>query len=351
MSFLVAQSNKPPELEMDGLRAREVIAFNWFVVPRQQFVTWMLPPCLLCLNMFVVGKGVVFVGLILYLANYTFLSIPMNVLKPFQTILEVVGKPTAESSEQLRMMKLDCEERKDPNSFYLTFKLSDPPVINWSHNSDRHLGVDELDYEQYYSRIHPVWFPLHIAFGTVGYLIGRRLFGANSEEWASYTINVPLKDKNGDYHWYNQVSIPATFDRNRKLISHLNQYHRLCPFDRLVPSKPKMNFKDEWMMGLDKEFAKAGNAALDACLSPLLTSANQRIVQTYRRLTKMGKHGAWVSPAKKEVREALGMSGTAINKANVRIIQSLKGSFPESVTRDVAGFAAWLNDLCGHPEG
>ncbi len=275
----------------------------------------------------------------------------MNDPEPFRRLQEFVGEPTEASLESLRLMQLDCESRKDPNSFYLTFNISDPPIINWSHNADRLLGVSNLDYEEYYTRIHPTWFPLHVGFGTAAYLIGRRLFGKDSEDWANYTINVPFRHGDGTYHWYNQVSVPATFDSERRMVSHLNQYHRLCPFDRLVPSRPKMNYKAEWeIMDLGEEFARAGNGAIKASLAPLLTPANLRIVHTYRKLSSIRKGGGWGPPAKKEVREALGLSSTAINKANVRIIQALKGEFPGSVTSDVASFATFLNELCGHPE-
>lgn len=272
----------------------------------------------------------------------------MNTIDPFRKYLQNIGEATPQSKEQLRLMELDCEERKDPNSFYLTFNVSNPPVISWSHNADRHLGVETLDYQGYFSRIHPTWFPLHGSFGSAAYDISRRIFEKDSELPGVYTTNVPIKHADDNYHWYNQVSIPATFDEKGQLVGHLNQYHRLCPFDRLIPSPPKMSVGDEWKTEYDQDFAKAGNSALIVCLNRLLTPANYRILSTYRKLTK-ASDGKWVSPAKKTVREELGLSPTAINKANVRIIQSLKGEFPNSVTHDVAGFTVFLNDLCGAP--
>ena len=273
----------------------------------------------------------------------------MNDQGPFSKLLENIGEPTLQSLERLRLVELDCEGREDPNSFYLTFTLSNPPIINWSYNSKLLLGVDKLDYESYYTRIHPAWFPIHIAFGTAGYKVERKMYKDSSVQNTIYTVNIPILHEDGSYHWYNQVSIPIAFDAKGQLVSHLNQYHRLCPYDRLIPSKPKITSKGDYLSGFDEMFAEAGNAAIPDCLSPLLSTSAQRIVHTYRKLATKEGNGSWVAPAKKEVREELGLSATAINKANVRIIKVLKKNFPVSITRDVAGFAVFLNDLCGLP--
>lgn len=258
------------------------------------------------------------------------------------------GPPTAESREQLAKMEQDCEERKDPNSFYLTFKLGDPLLISWSHNTDRHLGMGSVDVKEYFGSIHPTWLPLHIAFGNVAYQMGKELDRRKPDSEIIFTTNVPLRHKAGSYHWYSQVSIPVATDINRVLIGHLNQYHSLCAYDRLVPVKPKISINGAWTKEADTYFDQAANEALAKSLSLMLTPATFLILKTYRMLTKY-EAGKWIPPPKKQVREELGLSATAINKANVRLIQSLRGAFPDSVTYDVAGFAAFLNDLCGAP--
>ena len=264
-------------------------------------------------------------------------------------LFKSIGTPTTSSLERLRQFELNCEERKDPNSFYLTFMMGNPPTISWSYNSKLFLGVEKLDYEGYRDRIHPTWLPLHFAFGAAGYKNGNNVYSDRMDCNAIYTVNIPILHQDGSYCWYNQVSIPTVFDANGELIAHLNQYHRLCPFDRLVPTKPKLNLRGELRNEFDELFAKAGNAAIPDCLNPLLSAANQRIIHTYRKLARKADNGSWLPPAKKEVREELSISAAAINKANVRIIQALDNNFPKCVTRDVAGFATFLNELCGPP--
>lgn len=269
----------------------------------------------------------------------------MEKIEHSKVLFDDVGPLTPLSLERLRLMELDCENRKDPNSFYLTFTISNPPLISWSHNIDRQLGITDLNYETFFDCIHPVWLPLHLGFGTAAYGIRRKVFQKWPNELAVYTTNIPMRHEDGTYHWYNQVSFPIGYDNKGRMVSHINQYHRLCVFNKLVPSRPKMTINGNWISEYDEDFNPVSTAALSVCLTRILTPANYRILETYRALTK-SRNGKWVSPAKKMVREELGLSADAINKANVRIIQSIKGKFPDSVTRDVASFSIFLNDLC-----
>lgn len=243
-------------------------------------------------------------------------------------------------------MELDCENRKSPNSFYLTFTISKPPVISWSHNIDHQLGITDINYEHFFDCIHPVWLPLHLGFGAAAYGIAGRIYQKYPRDSIVYTSNIPIRHADGTYHWYNQVSFPAGFDDKGRMVSHINQYHRLCDFNKLVPSKPKITISGVLRNEFDQDFDPASNTALSVCLSPILTPTLFRILNTYRAFTK-SKNGKWISPPKRAVREKLGLSTDAINKANVRIIQAVKGKFPDRVTQDIASFSAFLNDLCG----
>jgi|GEM_PF-2012087 len=272
----------------------------------------------------------------------------MKCLNFFLEQIKRLGTPTPDSLDRLRKMELDCSERKDPNSFYVMFHLNNLPTVVWSHNLDRHLGVASLDFEQYISLIHPSWLPIHQAFAATAYIEGQKIYDKHRNSFAVYTNNVPIRHKDGTYHWFNQVSVPAAFDSNGQLTCYLNQYHRLCSFDQLVPTKPKLTVDGIWNSEVDDELSKAANEALAISLSELLTPANQQLLHAYRRLAK-NTDGKWIPPAKKIVRETIGLSPNAINKANVRIIHSLKEAFPGCVTNDVAGFACFLNDIFGAP--
>lgn len=272
----------------------------------------------------------------------------MDCSKHFRDEVKRVGPPTKESLERLRRMEVDCAERKGPNSFYVTFHLQSPPNISWSHNVDRHLGLSHLDYEEYKSLIHPAWFPMHAAFGGAVYVEGMKMYKSQQKKFGVYINNVPLKNQNGSYDWFNQVSVPAAFDAEGHLTCYLNHYHRLCAFDLLVPTKPKLTIDDKWVSEVDDVLAPAANNALSFSLGNLLTPACLQLLQKYRQLAKNEK-GIWIAPSKNEVCETIGATKAAINKANVRIIQSLRGAFPNSVTHDVAGFACFLNDIYGAP--
>ncbi|TXF90392.1 hypothetical protein FUA23_06270 [Neolewinella aurantiaca] len=266
----------------------------------------------------------------------------------FMDFLQKIGPPTQDSVENLLALERDCENRKDPNSFYLTFNISSPPSISWDYNVDHLLGVPTLTYDLYTSLIHPDWVPLHVSFGAAAYLVARRFAQKRFNKLTVYTTNVPIRHQSGKYHWYKQVSFPAAVDSNGYIINHLNQYHRLCDYDKLIPIRPKITVDDVWLSEYDLDFVQAGNFALEGMLKGILTPANHLILNTYRTLTT-SRDGKWISPSKKAVRERLSSSASAVNKANVRIIQAVKGRFPDSVTHDVATFSAFLNDLCGLP--
>lgn len=262
----------------------------------------------------------------------------------------VIGEPTLESYQAARELERNCRLSSGPHTFHLTIDVRPrpTPAIRWAHNADLHFGITRPSLSDYHDLIKPEWRNIYCKFGLAAYKIAQKQLPLLRPDSASYTVKVPLRQMDGGYYWYNQVARACEFDKRGNMVAHLNSYHRLAPYDRLLPDQPIVTVNERKHPAFQREIQRAGSQALTALLFNGLRPREFEVLYLYRRFAanprNQGKHLNSQQLAKK-----MGIQIHGINKHNTRVLTAARSAFPASRFTTVAELAEFLNVLFGPP--
>ena len=134
--------------------------------------------------------------------------------------------------------------------FYFLVNLREM-AITWTWNAGKHLRIEgatngDTSIDLLYSLkiIHPAFIPLYLAFGHASYEmlkddgIRQRIHTLDQQ----YSIRIPIERQSGQYWWVKQVALPFELDANNRVISHLNKYHFIEPYESGPIQKPMIQF-------------------------------------------------------------------------------------------------------------
>lgn len=112
--------------------------------------------------------------------------------------------------------------------------------FDWLYQIDKALGVPcNLSCVEFFQLIHPDYFKMYMQWA----LCATEFAAAESSPKVkplshTYHITLPLRRRDGTYHWFHQQSQPLRFDEKGQLYSFFNTYHyggewndyTMCPF-------------------------------------------------------------------------------------------------------------------------
>lgn len=262
----------------------------------------------------------------------------------YAALFHHTGEPTLRSSARLRAMQSKRIGRSNPNIFYATVDPRPEPKVTWSYNTQGHFARREFTYNGFFAAIHPFWLPLYAGMAEFAY---RLIMTMNDEDITRdliITASVPLKNEQGKYFWYNQVSFPGTFDKHGLMIQYLNEFHRLAEFDRMVPSRPALTNRSNPVEEFDLRLKEEIGVLLEMSLRQLLSRTNYKVLDTYRLILAAGR-----STGREMVANSLGVSVQALDKVNGRLLSQARLAFPAATLTSVVSLAKFLNDYFGAP--
>ena len=265
-----------------------------------------------------------------------------------QSHLPRVGPPTPHYIAVLRKLQVNCSKRKDPNIIYMTVDMRDQSHTEWGFNTPKHFSCKELTPDALMDNIHPVWRDIYTAFKKENYKIVADLVTTGAPLKASFQFTLPLRRKDDKFYWFKQVVYPVTYDAHNNVVHFMKELRKVTDFDKLVPEPPRVVLENGGGEQYTQRLQAAGNAVFQSAFSHLISPAGFELLNTYRKLSRF-EGGKWVAPDKTQVERVLGLSRTALNKAVVRFLGSVKHVSPGIVTENIGGFAGFLNDFLGKP--
>lgn len=271
-----------------------------------------------------------------------------QLLVDYAKFFEGVGEPTMKSSAELRALQEARRRFNNPECFHLTVDPRPPGEVHWSYNTEYHLGHKQPDGAFYLGMFHPKWYLIFIAASLSALKIYRRTSGEQYKPDQSFNLMVPLRQANGAYYWYNMYTIPGAFDEKGRLTRHINVFQRICSFENLFPTGPKISINGKSEPKHVEEVKKSIEMVLSEELKQILTPSGYKILQAYRE-NCIFSEGKWHPLSHQKMGTILGKSRQALDRANVRLLQSARQIFPPVVLSSVSTLAAALNFFCGKP--
>ncbi len=262
--------------------------------------------------------------------------------------LRSVGESNLKQNNALRQLRDNYVQHGNPRSFYLTIDVRDGPSVVWSLNTKMQLGCTDLKYPDFLNRIHPQWRDTIKASIAEAFRCFANLRASGAKGPYNYSNNVPIRDREGDYFWYQQRTFPVTFDARGNPVHVFAEFSKFCPFDNLVPSPAIIMVQNGIDYRCSKRILEVGGVAMAKTLKSLLTDSGYRNLMVYRRSCKV-VNKKWTTPTSQEILSRLSMRQPALNKANTRVLGAAKVCFPASTLSSVADFAVFLNTTFGPP--
>jgi hypothetical protein len=268
------------------------------------------------------------------------------ILHPSEIIRKLfanVGQPIQSQRQRMDSLIRNCMSFQDRDFCYLVLNVAAEPHIPWCHNTGSHFGGqhERITYEGYLDLVHPSWRVPYYLYGEVAYSICASRPEQLQKEKIVFTQSLPLLGADGKYYWYDQVAIPGELDPAGQLVSHLNYYRRLAPYDSFTPSSPRLFSGGN----IDQELSEFFHLKAKQFLVPFLTSffTRQQIefLQAYRKLPEVL---AGNKPARKSGAELMKMNIKSYDKVQQRIkSDGLEVHFDGFLADTAHAFACFLN--------
>lgn len=270
------------------------------------------------------------------------------VLIEYANFFKGVTEPTMKSSADLRALQESRRKFNNPECFHLTVDPRPPGAIEWSYNTEYHLGQKQIDGAFYLQMFHPKWYFIFIAGSLSALKIYQRVSGEQYKPDQSLNLVLPLRQSNGTYCWYNMFAIPGAYDAKGRLTRHIDVFQRVSTFDKFFPPNPKISINGEFASKYEEEIKQSIEAVMSKELKEMLTPSGYKILQAYRTNCELVA-GKWQPLSHEEMGKILGKSRQALDRANVRLLKSARQMFPAVALTSVSTLAASLNLFCGKP--
>lgn len=262
------------------------------------------------------------------------------------TIFGKLGPATAVSTQRKLHYQELYRQLPDPNAFYLTVELRQHVHLSWTHQIEQVLGYQRLTLEEYFGIIHPDWQSIYLEFGIASYQLAMKNRAAIRDVNASYSVDVPLRRKNGSYAWFRQFAVNGEVDEEGKLISHVNAYRYLNEYQFYQPTGPIVTIHTTERPDLAKELHKLSYQACRNLYLHNLLDSEMTVLDAYRKAIYENPNHPVTS---KHIARQTKLSEQTIKKYNSRILEKARESFPISKLTELQDFARLLTNLFGPP--
>ncbi len=165
-----------------------------------------------------------------------------------------IGEPVNTEECQKKLKEIENQDQSLSHafndSFYLLIDVRQIK-ITWQWNADRHIKTEKTNGKEFslslwdtVKIIHESFTPFYLAFGHASYelledkSIRNRIHSLSHQ----YTIQFPILRRDGRYWWVKQLSIPFEMDADNHLVSHLNKYTIIGPYNSGSIHTPLIQF-------------------------------------------------------------------------------------------------------------
>ncbi len=141
-----------------------------------------------------------------------------------------LGEPVDMTQEAydafLKNVKEQSQYQHSDCTFYMvvnqkTFEL------DWLHQIDKALGMpNDLSAAEFFKLIHPDYFKMYLIWASCATEFAATELSPKIRPLShTYHIPLPLRRKDGTYHWFHQQSRPLRMDAKGQLCVFFNTYH------------------------------------------------------------------------------------------------------------------------------
>lgn len=269
----------------------------------------------------------------------------LKLLSSFNAFLDGLSlyfsEPVRLTEEEVREHIRRLEQRPLPRNDYYIVASTLSIDLPYHVNVIEKLPVQRefFNADIYLQLVHPHYFRQYLEWAWAGYrYIDKKSKRGELEPFNVYfCISFPIKMRNGKYHWTRMEVCPLQVDKDHNMITHLNRYTVLEPYDE-KPEKPLIgeiwdeNFLNEnWTKELGRE--KFFHLSVF-----VLTPVQRQIVDIF-----------YQNPGytNRDVAAALNKKLNTIERHNKDILAEAKESFPnfdDLKIKTVKKFARFLHD-------
>jgi DNA-binding CsgD family transcriptional regulator len=147
----------------------------------------------------------------------------------------------------------------------------------------------------------------------------------------TYRITVPMKLKSGSYYWILQESSALQLDSDKNMISHINIYSLVRPFD---PKEQLSLIGDMWDAHYRQEEWSSALLRLRSMRQPfILTPEQKRIVALLFENSEL---------TNQQIAQKLGKQKSTIDTQNKQILNRTRESFPNHDLKNIKDAVALL---------
>ena len=261
-----------------------------------------------------------------------------------------IGQPV--NTEECRRTLKEIENQDQSlhhafnDSFYLLIDVRQIK-ITWHWNADRHIKTEKnngkafsLNLWDSVKIIHESFTPFYLAFGYASYeLLNDKSIRSRIHSLShQYTIQFPILRRDGRYWWVKQLSIPFEMDADNNLVSHLNKYTIIGPYNSGSINTPLI------------QFGKSPDLRSDI-LTKLIQNLPKEIVnnlinfkESHRKVLKIYAENPEFN--NKEIAATMKLNQNTIQKYNKEILGIVNQAFGTGF-RTAKNAAQYINDLLG----
>ncbi|TXF88315.1 hypothetical protein FUA23_15150 [Neolewinella aurantiaca] len=251
-----------------------------------------------------------------------------------------IDPTVVKDNDYLHKIQRNCMEQANPFACYFTLLLGSEPRITWRHNTARHFGILDLQYEEVFTLIHPSWLFAYVNYAKAMYQVALSS-PELVQEGASAGSLIPMRHRSGDYYWYHQISVKVAND-GPLLAAHVNYYHQSSVYGGQLPDMPKLTTSGEVNKELSKKLNVLALEFLPDFLAEFLSDVQIKFILEYRQIiADLGNKNI----PQRTLMSQLETIDTLENLSKVkqRIKQNTIAHFQHPLLNSARSLALWLN--------
>lgn len=243
--------------------------------------------------------------------------------------------------EYVERVQQNCVEQINPFTCYATLLLGKEPKVIWRHNTGKHFGLVNLQFEDLIGLVHPSWRFSYINYGKAIYEVAFKYNDLFMQKGATAVRQLPMRHRSGKYYWYHQVSVKVADDGDN-ITAHLNYYQQSTPYAAQLPAMPQMATSGGVNRVGMRELNRLGLEFLPAFLGQFLPDTQVKFMLQYRKVL-------FENGGKKQVQGGLLKriddvdSLDNLNKLKQRVRLNVKNYFQHPSLDSAYGLGLWLN--------
>ncbi|MEM8523634.1 MAG: hypothetical protein AAGG68_03270 [Bacteroidota bacterium] len=265
-----------------------------------------------------------------------------------------VGRPVESSRTKMDNFLAAYKNSMRDDEFYMLVDVRPRAIpIRWISNNVKRIigGSSNTNMTGWFSLIHPSFLKLYLEYGKMAYKISVKHKESLIGKRTSYSIIIPIMNAlDGKYWLFKQSCIPIEFDKNNRMVAHLNIYTRLNRFKKYTPSQPLIHFDSVSQNHLEAELiADMRNNVFKLFFSDLENRHKKLLIEYWRQYSGY-LNGQGERPEAHFMSQKLNIQMTTIYKYNQEIIEYAREAFPITDFSDILSVLEFLHALFGAME-